>query len=135
MIRYKKYKIQYIYVILKIKTKYYPFSGFHWLCKKCWKVPKNHFWRKRTYRTQGFHGCDVINSFQNWIISNVNTTAMKLSTIFLYQPLFIFLKYSLVNSYAFVPYYDIEESFEPIQYVDFDLISGNGAILISFWVY
>ena len=50
---------------------------------------------------------------------------MKLSTLFLYQPLFIFLKYSLVNSYAFVPYYDIEESFEPIQYVDFDLISGN----------
>ena len=50
---------------------------------------------------------------------------MKLSTIFLYQPLFIFLKYSLVNSYAFVPYYDVEESFEPIQYVDFDLLSGK----------
>ena len=31
----------------------------------------------------------------------------------------------MVNSYAFVPYYDIEQSFEPIQYVDFDLISGN----------
>lgn len=50
---------------------------------------------------------------------------MKLSTIFLYQPLFIVLKYSLVDSYTFVPYYDLEQSYEPIQYVDFDLISGD----------
>ena len=50
---------------------------------------------------------------------------MKLSTIFLYQLLFIFLEYSLVNSLKFVPYYEIEQSYEPIQYVDFDLISGN----------
>lgn len=50
---------------------------------------------------------------------------MKLSTIFLYQLLFIFLEYSLVNSLKFVPYYEIEQSYEPIQYVDFDLISGD----------
>ena len=104
-------------VILNINTKI--FLGFLWLC---WKEPK--IWSRRTYRTQGFHGCDAIHSFQIWSISNLNTTAMKLSTIFLYQPLFIILKYSLVNSYAFVPYYDIEQSYEPIQYVDFDLISG-----------
>ena len=81
----------------------------------------------------GFHGCDDIISFQNPSISHLNNTAMKLSTIFLYQTVFIFLKYSLVHS--FVPFYDVEQSYEPIQYVDFDLISGkasNNIIEIDF---
>ena len=50
---------------------------------------------------------------------------MKLSTIFLYRSLFIFLKYSLLDAYKFVPYYDIEKSYEPPQFVDFDLLTGN----------
>lgn len=54
---------------------------------------------------------------------------MKLSTIFLYRSLFIFLKYSLLDAYKFVPYYDIEKSYEPPQFVDFDLLTGDQPVL------